>query len=271
VIPESLADGLVICASLPLSISMVAVLTKSAGGDEASAVFHAAFGNFLGVFLSPALILGYLGVSGSIDMGKVLYQLILRVIVPVILGQILQKCSPSIVAFSNKYKRVITSVKEYALVFIIYTIFCQTFANDTNDSDLGDVFIMIAIIFFLLSGFMIMSWLIFRFLYRDEPKLRVMALYGTTHKTISIGIPLISAMYEGDPRIALYSLPLLIWYIMQLVLGTLIAPKLRDWVQTEQKRLGRVDELEAESDEESPAPSVNEESPEDDLETSQTN
>jgi sodium/bile acid cotransporter 7 len=41
---EKLADGMVICASLPLAINVVIVLTASAGGDEAAAVFNATFG-----------------------------------------------------------------------------------------------------------------------------------------------------------------------------------------------------------------------------------
>ncbi|EJK44311.1 hypothetical protein THAOC_37158, partial [Thalassiosira oceanica] len=56
-LPQSLADGMTICACLPITVNMVLVLTKSAGGDEASAIFNAAFGNLTGVFLSPALIL----------------------------------------------------------------------------------------------------------------------------------------------------------------------------------------------------------------------
>ncbi len=267
-IPQSLADGMVICSSLPLSISMVAVLTKSSGGDEASAIFHAAFGNFLGVFLSPVLILGYLGVSGSVDMLDVLYKLVLRVMVPVAFGQILQKCCPPVVAFADKYKGIFTSLKQYFLVFIIYTVFCQTFADDTNDSKLGDIFIMIAIIFVLLCGLMALSWFTFGYMFPDEPKLRVMSLFGTTHKTVAIGIPLISAMYEGNPLVGLYTLPLLIWYTMQLVVGTILSPKLLAWVEREQKRLGQLDATEAGSDDELPSGSTNEEPEEIDLEAS---
>ena len=65
-LPQSLADGMTICASLPITVNMVLVLTKSAGGDEAAAIFNAAFGNLVGVFLSPALILMYLGVRGQV-------------------------------------------------------------------------------------------------------------------------------------------------------------------------------------------------------------
>lgn len=79
-ISEGLADGMVVCASLPLTINMVLVLTKSSGGDEAAAIFNAAFGNLIGVFLSPVLILGYNGVTGRIDLPTVFLKLSLRVV-----------------------------------------------------------------------------------------------------------------------------------------------------------------------------------------------
>ena len=58
------------------------VLTKSAGGDEAASIFNAAFGNLMGVLISPALILMYLGVSGEVDLAKVFFKLGLRVVLP---------------------------------------------------------------------------------------------------------------------------------------------------------------------------------------------
>jgi sodium/bile acid cotransporter 7 len=68
-VAQSLADGMVVCASLPMTLNVVHVLTISAGGDEASAIFNAAFGNMVGVFLSPVLILGCLGVTSEIPKG----------------------------------------------------------------------------------------------------------------------------------------------------------------------------------------------------------
>ena len=112
-IPPSLADGMVICACLPVTVNMVFVLTKSSGGDEAAAVFHSAFGNIIGVFLTPALILGYVGQSSAIDIGSVFLKLTLRVLVPVLVGQLLQKCVPPVVKFVEKHKRHFKTAQEW--------------------------------------------------------------------------------------------------------------------------------------------------------------
>ena len=118
VIPDfqALADGMVVCASLPLTVNMVLVLTKSAKGDEAAAIFNAAFGNLLGVFLSPVLIWGYLGVSSEVELWEVFYKLSVRVVAPVALGQLLQYFSPTVVAFTKKYQQEFMSLMIWYLL-----------------------------------------------------------------------------------------------------------------------------------------------------------
>jgi len=58
-----------------------------------------------------------------------------------------------------------------------------------------------------------------------------MGVYGCSHKTVAMGIPMINAIYEGNPKLGLYALPLLVWHPMQLVIGSFTAPKLSSWVE----------------------------------------
>ena len=62
---EPLIQGMIICSCLPMSINVVFILTKTAGGDEAAAILNATFANLVGVFVSPLLILAYMGVSSG--------------------------------------------------------------------------------------------------------------------------------------------------------------------------------------------------------------
>eukprot|EP00542_Grammatophora_oceanica_P020586 CAMPEP_0194049326 /NCGR_PEP_ID=MMETSP0009_2-20130614/30373_1 /TAXON_ID=210454 /ORGANISM="Grammatophora oceanica, Strain CCMP 410" /LENGTH=435 /DNA_ID=CAMNT_0038695453 /DNA_START=143 /DNA_END=1450 /DNA_ORIENTATION=- len=239
---QALADGMVICGCLPLTVNMCLVLTKSAGGDEAAAIFNSAFGNMLGVFLSPVLILGYLGVTGDVDLLTTFYKLALRVVLPILIGQLLQKTSKHVVAFVKKYKKYFKKAQTYALVFIVYTVFCRTFAEEENQSQVGDIFLMILFQGIMLIISMVLAWLSLRLLFRSYPKLRVMGLFGCTHKTVAMGVPLINAIYENDPNVGLYTLPLLIWHPMQLVIGSALTPRLAAFVDREKERLGIVDE-----------------------------
>jgi hypothetical protein len=55
---------------------------------------------------------------------------------------------------------------------------------------------------------------------------------------VAMGVPLINAIYEDNPLVGLYTLPLLIWHPMQLVVGSFLAPRLSAWVESEKERLG---------------------------------
>lgn len=230
VLSPSLADGMTICASLPITINMVLVLTKSAGGDEASAIFNAAFGNLIGIFLSPALILAYLGVPGTVNLSQVFFKLGMRVILPIIIGQLLQHFVVPAKEFVKRYKQYFKTAQECCLLFIIYTVFCKTFYNGM-ETDVAQIFLMIVLQFGMLCVLMVLAWVCLRILFRNEPKLQAMGLFGCTHKTVAMGVPLINAIYESNPNVGLYTLPLLIWHPMQLVVGSFVAPYVAAYVK----------------------------------------
>jgi sodium/bile acid cotransporter 7 len=80
-------------------------------------------------------------------------------------------------------------------------------------------------------------------LFRSEPGLRVMGLFGCTQKTIALGIPLILSIFGGTKYESLYTLPILIWHPMQLVVGSCVVTQLQKFMVEENKRLGRDDDI----------------------------
>ena len=84
-LPPALCDGLTVLACLPTTVNMCVVLTASAGGNVAAALFNAVVGNALGVVATPALLLlalgggggggGGGGVGGAISLGPALLKL----------------------------------------------------------------------------------------------------------------------------------------------------------------------------------------------------
>ena len=190
----------------------------------------------MGVFISPALILMYLGVSGEVDLGKVFFKLGLRVVLPLFVGQVLQNFVPPAKEFVKRYKKYFKKAQEYCLVFIVYTVFCKTFKNG-SDANVGDVFLMIALQLVMLGLVMVLAWVSLRILFRNEPKLQAMGLFGCTHKTVAMGVPLINAIYEDNPMVGLYTLPLLIWHPMQLVLGTAVALMIVAYMERREEEL----------------------------------
>jgi sodium/bile acid cotransporter 7 len=61
---------------------------------------------------------------------------------------------------------------------------------------------------------MFSSWYFLRIFWKKQPELRVFGFFGCHQKTLSLGLPLINAIYEKNPKIGYYTLPLLIWHPM---------------------------------------------------------
>jgi solute carrier family 10 (sodium/bile acid cotransporter), member 7 len=233
---QELADGMFIASALPVSINAVIVLTAVAGGDEASSVFQAAVGNVVGIFLSPVLILLYLGTDGSVALVKVFVSLIYRVLIPLIIGQIVQLSSKKVQEFCAKHKRKLKKIQETALVFIVYTVFCKRFSKNST-SAIGDVLLVVVFIFMCMITLIVVAFTLLRALFGNYPELVVCGVYTCHQKTIALGVPLITSMYSGHPNLSLYTLPILIWHPMQLVVGSLIAPKLSQYIDRERQRI----------------------------------
>jgi len=226
VLPETLADGMVICSCLPLALNTAIVLTIAAGGDEAVAVFHTAVGNIIGVFASPLLILMYLGASGNVSFPEIIFDLSMRVIVPLAVGQFFHIYFSKVREFYVKHQLSFKMVNKYCLVFVVYTVFCKTFMHGTGIS-VGNVFLMVLFQLICMIVLMALAWYSIKFLFPSQPKLWVMGIFGCTHKCIALGVPLISIIYKGNPNEGLYTLPILVWYPMSLVVGSLVLPRIK--------------------------------------------
>lgn len=102
--------------------------------------------------------------------------------------------------------------------------------------------VVILFIFLCMASCKAFAWYMLKLLFKNEPKLRVMGLFGCTQKTIALGIPLILAIFGKSDNVGMYTLPILIWHPMQLVVGATLAPRLRKFVASETERLGLTDD-----------------------------
>mmetsp|Transcript_8098 Transcript_8098/g.16968 ORF Transcript_8098/g.16968 Transcript_8098/m.16968 type:complete len:407 (+) Transcript_8098:34-1254(+) len=235
-IPQSLADGLVICSCLPQAINTVIVLTKSAGGDEAASIFNSAFSNLSGIILSPLLIFCYLGVSSHVDMGEVFVKLFLKVAIPITIGQLLHNLVVAAKTWALDNKLTLKKTQESCMAFIVFTVFSKLWYNGSGTSAL-DVVVMGALQCCVQVILMAWAWLSLRLLFPEEPKLQAAGIFNCTCKTMAMGIPLINTLYEDDPNLVFYTLPLLIWYPLTIILGIFIAPNISMYVKRQEQRL----------------------------------
>ncbi|XP_031964372.1 sodium/bile acid cotransporter 7 isoform X4 [Corvus cornix cornix] len=141
-INEWLLKGLQTVGCMPPPVSSAVILTKAVGGNEAAAIFNSAFGSFLGIVITPLLLLLFLGSSSSVPFTSIFSQLFMTVVVPLIIGQIVRRY---IKDWLERKKPPFGAISSCVLLMIIYTTFCDTFANPNIDLDKFSLIIIVFI------------------------------------------------------------------------------------------------------------------------------
>ncbi|XP_074679871.1 sodium/bile acid cotransporter 7 isoform X5 [Strix aluco] len=229
----SLKSSLQTVGCMPPPVSSAVILTKAVGGNEAAAIFNSAFGSFLGIVITPLLLLLFLGSSSSVPFTSIFSQLFMTVVVPLIIGQIVRRY---IKDWLERRKPPFGAISSCVLLMIIYTTFCDTFANPNIDLDKFSLIIIVFIIFSVQMSFMFLTFL---FSTRNNssftPADTVAIIFCSTHKSLTLGIPMLKIVFAGYEHLSLISVPLLIYHPAQILLGSLLVPTIKSWMVSRQK------------------------------------
>ncbi|XP_070360951.1 sodium/bile acid cotransporter 7 isoform X3 [Equus asinus] len=222
-INEWLLKGLQTVGCMPPPVSSAVILTKAVGGNEAAAIFNSAFGSFL------------LGSSSSVPFTSIFSQLFMTVVVPLIIGQIVRRY---IKDWLERKKPPFGAISSSVLLMIIYTTFCDTFSNPNIDLDKFSLILILFIIFSIQLSFMLLTFI---FSTRNNsgftPADTVAIIFCSTHKSLTLGIPMLKIVFAGHEHLSLISVPLLIYHPVQILLGSVLVPTIKSWMVSRQKKL----------------------------------
>lgn len=127
------------------------------------------------------------------------------------------------------HEHILARTSEILLLYLIYTTFCDMFAESSGVA-IPQILGLVALILILYLCFAILSWWVagsrcFRFQAGD----RVAALFASTQKTVALGIPIIQATFGVN--VGLFSIPLLIYQAVQIIVPSIILGRLRNYVR----------------------------------------
>uniref|UniRef100_A0A3Q2ZQL1 Sodium/bile acid cotransporter n=1 Tax=Kryptolebias marmoratus TaxID=37003 RepID=A0A3Q2ZQL1_KRYMA len=216
-IDQWLLRGLQTVSCMPPPVSSAVILTKAVGGNEAAAIFNSAFGSFL------------LGSSSSVPFSSIFSQLFMTVVVPLILGQV---CRSFLRDFLERKKPPFGAISSAVLLMIIYTTFCDTFSNPSIELDPTSLLLVVLISQsnqppFFFCGFLSSSGF--------SPADTVAIMFCSTHKSLTLGIPMLKIVFEGYEHLSLISVPLLVYHPAQILLGSVLVPTVQSWMMSRQK------------------------------------
>ena len=225
---EHLIKGIRVVSCMPPPVSSAVIITKAIGGNEAGAIFNSAMGSFLGIFLTPLLLLAFVGIDGNVPVGSILQTLTITVVIPLAIGQYARS---HLKKWMEETKPPLSQIGSFMLLLIIYSTFCDTFSTETSQIKAQDLFIVGVLILVIQTSFL---YLIFQSTsagnmgYTREDTVSLM--FCSTHKSLTLGMPIMKIIYAGDIILPFISIPLLIYHPTQILLGSVLVPFVRSWL-----------------------------------------
>lgn len=231
---EWLLKGLLVVGCMPPPVSSAVILTKAVGGNEAAAIFNSAFGSFLGIFVTPFLLLVFLGSSSGVPFLLIVAQLSMTVVCPLLVGQFLRRY---IKDWMEETKPPFGTISSCVLLLIIYTTFCDTFSQKTGDINSTDLLSVIVIIVLLQCCLLALTFSLATMKESTfTPADAVAIMFASTHKSLTLGIPMLKIVFAGYSYLSLISIPLLIYHPVQILLGGLLVPVVKGWMVSAQQK-----------------------------------
>ncbi|MET0263777.1 MAG: bile acid:sodium symporter family protein [Rariglobus sp.] len=226
--PE-LAIGFFYLCAIPSTVSSSVAMTAAARGNVPVAVFNATLSSIIGIVATPLLIGWWLHTDSgeSAPMGKVILDLVLWLLLPLIVGQISRRW---LAEWAVRNKKFINKVDRGTILFIIYTSFCDSIVRGVWSGKGESVLIaVVGSVFLFWTIFYIVGFISKTAGFSTED--RIAAIFCGSKKSIAAGIPMAQLIFVGDPRLGLILLPLLIYHPLQLVICGVLAGR---WAQRPQ-------------------------------------
>ena len=233
-LPDELRVGLVYLSVLPSTVSSAAVLTATAGGNIAGAICNAVLSSLLGVVLTPLLLAVSMGAQdfaigdaagGGVDAGRIVWQLVQLIVLPLCLGQLLRL---RVGEWAARHKRRIGTVNTALILFVVFAAFCDASKAEVwtrHGATLPLEALGIAIVLFALATWLTRGLVRAAGLGADDA---IAAEFCAVQKTLASGVPLAGVIFAGDPRTGLILLPLLIYHPLQRAIhGAMAARRAR--------------------------------------------
>ncbi|KAE8751406.1 hypothetical protein FOCC_FOCC001980 [Frankliniella occidentalis] len=228
---EWVLKGLITVSVMPPPVSTAVILTKAVGGNEAGAVFNSALGSFLGIIVTPISLLVFLGSSTVVPIRSTVSQLGATVVLPLFAGQAVRA-----VGMLRGSDLPASQLGQFALLLIIYTTFCDAFTEHDAGMNPVDILVTVLLVVIIQLSVMYLAWVLSGISKVFSSSDRIAVTFCCSHKSLTLGIPILRILFAGYSHFSSISLPLLVYHPTQIILGSLLVSEMREWLRTHQKR-----------------------------------
>lgn len=210
--------------TLPSTVSSSIVMVSLAKGNLPTAIFNASLSGLIGIVATPVWLSFFMRRSGEFEFGSIILKLFLQIILPLIIGLILQRFWGH---FARKYSKQLGLFDKTTIILIVYSSFSASFLSRLFDNvnlfDLGKLFSMVVLLFFVVYyGLGAVSTKIG---FKTPDKITTQ--FCGTKKSLVHGSVMVKVIFGNSANTGLLLLPIMLYHSLQLLLVAYYAEKYR--------------------------------------------
>ncbi|PKQ68503.1 hypothetical protein BZG01_04640 [Labilibaculum manganireducens] len=211
-------------AALPSTVSSSVVMVSIAKGNIPAAIFNASISGIIGVVITP-LWMGLFVQSAQTDFNftDIYLKLIVQIILPVIMGVLLQRFFGE---FAQKHNKHLTLFDKSIILLIIYKSFAASFEENIFSSvSIWDLLLLIiAVLLLFCLMFFFTGFLSKEMEFNTEDQ--ITAQFCGTKKSLVHGTVFSKIIFGNIASIGIILLPLMLFHALQLLIISIVASKM---------------------------------------------
>ena len=199
-------------------------MVSIANGNIPAAIFNASISGLIGIALTPLWMGMFLQQStADFDLGVIYIKLLTEILVPVILGLLLQRFLGK---YTAKYNKQLTLFDKTIILIIIYKSFSESFEEKVFTSvKLTDlIFIFAADILLFFGVYYLIGFLAQKLKFNREDQ--ITAKFCGTKKSLVHGTVFSKILFPATMPTGVILLPLMLFHAAQIFIISVIASKL---------------------------------------------
>jgi solute carrier family 10 (sodium/bile acid cotransporter), member 7 len=218
VMPESLLVGLLFLCLLPSTVQSSIAFTSIAHGNVAAAVCSASLSNFVGIFLTPALVALLMNLKGGVSLDAV-GAIVLQLLAPFLAGHFLR---PWIGDFVARHRASLGYVDRGSILLVVYLAFSEAVANGLwHVLGAGDLVKLLLVCAVLLAVVLLATVVAARRLGFNRADEIVIVFCGSK-KSLASGVPMAGVLFPLA-QVGMIVLPLMLFHQIQLMVCAALA------------------------------------------------
>lgn len=211
-------------AALPSTVSSSVVMVSIAKGNMPAAIFNASISGIIGILVTP-LWMGLFVTNDqtSFNFIDIYTKLIVQIIVPVVLGLLLQRYFG---AFAQKHSSKITLFDKSIILLIIYKSFASSFTNNifSTVSVLDLVLLLVGVLVLFTITYFSTGFIAKKLNFNIEDQ--ITAQFCGTKKSLVHGTVFSKIIFGNMAVIGIVLLPIMLFHATQILIISVIASKL---------------------------------------------